>query len=68
MADRRTVRRNTAIRILRRQNDLLATTLRDVWMWLATDGEDHEALRTILARADRNSSLVAELDRLEQNR
>lgn len=45
------------------RKDLLEDTLRDVWLWHATDGLPDE-LRLILLRADQNAHINNALDRL----
>ena len=43
---------------------VLEGALHAVWLWHTTDGQDLDALRSILLAADRDAQLLAALDRL----
>lgn len=63
MAQRNAARKRTLAAIADR-NTVLENTLRDVWVWLATDSLNTDRLRTILLTADRDAQVHAALNRL----
>lgn len=61
---RRGMQRNRQAREHRDRNKLLEAVLIEVWRWTTFDGQDIEALRKILKKADPNAEITEALDRL----
>lgn len=61
---RRGTQRHRQAKKHRDRNKLLERVLIDVWRWTTFDGQNLDALRTILKRADPDAELTEALDRL----